>query len=257
MKPKPSIKNAVLPTALVVLVSALPALYLFCNNAYELRLRDVLLPMGVSVLLGLIALAAVWLVSRDIAFSALLASVCMGLFLNFNFIVALVDKIAPGVRVRAYYIVAAVIGLLLLLLLLRLRKKGDLCAILASLLLIASAVVLIINVITAVPNVIARHNAKSFTASEGGAASGVTRPNIYYLIADEYASFSEIEKYYGYDNSAFMEKLTELGFSVSDTSYNRGGGTMRNMADTVNLMPVTTDDMTLAEYTELFNTSTP
>ncbi len=245
--------RAALPVLLVVLVSALPALYLFCNNAYELRLADVLLPLGVSVALGLVALLLVWLITRDVAFSALLTGCGMALFLNFNFIVALVDRVAPGARVRVYYIVAAAVGVVLLFVLLRLRKKEGLCAIIMNLMCIAAVVVLAMNVITAVPDVIARRSEKKFVASAPAADKDAALPNIYYLIADEYASFTEIEKYYGYDNSAFADALTELGFCVSDTSYNRGGGTIQNMADTVNLAPVTTDAMTYAEYMELFN----
>ena len=247
-------RAAAVPVLLVILVCALPSLYLYCNNAYELTLSAVALPLFASVALGLICLLALWLISRNLPFATLVTVVAMALFLNFNFVVSLVDAVWPHARVRVYYIVAAVIFFALLFLLLRLRRNGELPTILTRLLLIASVVVLAFNIVNAVPDAARRRSATAFASSE--VAPQAERPNLYYLIADEYASFSEIKTYYDYDNSAFRDALAGLGFSVSEDSYNRGGGTMRNMADNVNLGPVSTDDMTLADYTDLFNNGT-
>ncbi len=48
------------------------------------------------------------------------------------------------------------------------------------------------------------------------------RPDIYYLIFDEFASLRQIKQTYDYDNSAFAQKLNQKGFHVtsgSRTSY--------------------------------------
>ncbi len=243
------------PLLLVSLWCALPSLFLYCNNAYEVPLTDVLLPLAVSVLSGVLCFFVLRLVVRQPWFAALLSVVCMGLFLNFNFIVALVDALFDGVRVRVYYIAAAVVGAALISALLPLRKKPAISEIIGRLALIAVAVILAINVVTAVPNVIRRLRATSYSAS-GAADTERTLPNLYYFIVDEYASFSEMKRYYDYDNSEFHDFLTNAGFCVSDNSYNRGGGTIQNMADNMNLGPVATDAMTLAEHTELFNNGT-
>ena len=240
------------PLLLVALCCALPSLFLYCNNAYEVPFTDVLLPLAVSVLLGVICFFVLCLVVKQAPFAALLSVVCMGLFLNFNFVVALVDALFSGVRVRVYYIAAAVVGAALIAALLPLRKKAAAAEIVGRLALIAVSVILAINIVTAVPNVVKRLNATAYSVS--GAADTQRRlPNLYYFIVDEYASFSEMERYYDYDNSEFHGFLTDAGFNVSDNSFNRGGGTIQNMADNMNLGPVATDEMTLAEYAELFN----
>ena len=243
------------PVLLVALVSALPSAYLFCNNAYELRLTDVLLPMAVSVAIGVLGFFVLWLFSRDPSFSALLASAGMVLFLNFNVIVAVVDAIAPDVRVRVYYFAAILPAALIVFGMLRLKRNQALCSTLVRLLLATCSVVFVFNAVLAAPSIVRRRSLTAFSASDD-ANEKEKLPNLYYLVSDEYASFEEIKKYYGYDNAAFHDTLTELGFSVSDTSYNRAGSTMRNMADNVNLGPVVTDDMTTADCVELRDNGT-
>ena len=248
-------KSRLLPQVLLtVLWCALPSLFLYCNNAYEVLLTDVLPPLAVSVLLGLLCFFALRLLVRSADLAALLSVICMGLFLNFNFVVALVDALAAPthVRVRVYYIAAALIGAVLVCALLPLKKRPAAAEIVARLALIAVCAVLGINVVTAVPNVAKRLQTTAYSAT-GAADTGRALPNLYYFIVDEYASFSEMERYYDCDNAAFHDFLTDAGFCVSDSSFNRGGGTIQNMADNMNLGPVTTDEMTLAEYTELFN----
>ncbi len=245
-----------MPLLLVAIWCALPSLFLYCNNAYEVPFIDVAPALAASVALGLVCFFIIRAFVKNPSLSALLCVVCMGLFLNFNFVVALVDGIFPDARVRIYYIAAAIIGAAILIpLFLLLRKRPAISEIVSRLGLIAVVVILSINIVTAVPNVIKRLNATAYSAS-GAADTERELPNLYYFIVDEYASFSEMETYYDYNNQAFHDFLTEKGFCVSDTSFNRGGGTIQNMADNMNLGPVSTDAMTLAEYTELFNNGT-
>lgn len=47
------------------------------------------------------------------------------------------------------------------------------------------------------------------------------RPNVYFFLMDEYGGYENLLKYYDYDNSAFLDQLSALGFQVSTTSHNR------------------------------------
>jgi hypothetical protein len=247
------LKNSWFPPALLTLLaSILPSFYLYANNAFEVPLKDVALPMAISAAMGLLLFWVLFAIFKNPALAGLIASLCMTLFLNFNFIVFLVDLVVKGVRVRVYYFTAVGILLLLLALLLLIHKKGW-SVLLSRFFLIVCGVMLALNVVTAVPQASRRLNATSFAVSDQAKKQDKTLPNLYYLIADEYASFQEIQKYYGYDNSAFHRFLTQRGFCVSDESYNHGGGTMQNMADNVNLAQVASNSMEYADYVELFN----
>ena len=237
---------------LAVLTGALPSVFLYAQNAYEVALSEVLLPLGVSVALSLACLLVCRLVLRDWSAAALLAAGLTALFLNFNFIMQLVDAVLPEARVRAYYLAAVPFVAAVLAAVLLLRHKPAVLQAVPKILCIALAAIFAVNIVTAVPNATRRLNAASFTAENGGDARA-DLPNLYYIVTDEYASFQELTKYYGYDNSGFHDFLTERGFCVSDESYNHVANTMRNMADNMQLQQVTTDDMVYADYVELFN----
>ncbi len=244
---KPSAENAkrpdkLLPILLVALTCAVPALQLYASNARELPIRDILLPLAASVLLGLFMLFTLQLILKDWHLSALIAVVGMALFLNFHFVVSLVELILGGeARVRWYYLAALLILAILIAGILFIRKH-DACAVACKLTLIAVSAILAMNLVTAVPPILQKLKATSYTAGQAKGEDAVL-PNLYFLLLDEYASFEEIEKYYGYDNSAFRAFLQERSFCVSETSHCRFANTVYSVSDIVNLGPVSQASM--------------
>ena len=243
-----------IPLIFVLLWSAFPALFLFCSNADELPFSDVALALAGSLLLGVLCYGALLLITRDNALAGILSFILVGLFLNFHYVVDLTDRFVPNARVRAYYLAAAGIAAVLvgMVLFLHRKWKGKAAGPVCTLGAIGLASILLINLVTAAPGIYRRKTAGTFTTS-GAAETDRILPNLYFIILDEYASFQELESYYQYDNSEFRRFLESNRFSVSDSSYNRGGSTTRNMADTVNLGPVTDVSMTQDQYQALLD----
>lgn len=231
----------VLPLLFVILWCALPGLCLYCNNAVEMPFHDILLPSGCSVLIGVLCFFLLLAVFRDADFAALTAFAGMAVFLNFNLVTDLVNMIHPVERMRPYYVTAAVLFAAAFLILLWIKKKPGWCRTVVRLLLLAMASTLVLSLIPAVPSIARKMNTTAHRPAEIAVAEGTVMPNLYYLVTDEYASFDQIAEYYDYDNSAFHDFLTENGFCVSDTSYNRYWYTMANLTEAVNLAPVVTD----------------
>lgn len=50
-------------------------------------------------------------------------------------------------------------------------------------------------------------------------ASDSSKPNVYYLLFDRYANAETLESVYNYDNSAFLDKLSQQGFVIRDDAY--------------------------------------
>lgn len=67
-------------------------------------------------------------------------------------------------------------------------------------------------------------------------------PNIYYFIFDEFSANDVVQKYYDYDNSAFYNKLEDLGFTVSENSENKSFETITVTANYMNYDYVVTDE---------------
>ena len=61
------------------------------------------------------------------------------------------------------------------------------------------------------------------------------RPDIYYIILDGYARQDILEKYYGFDNSDFLNYLEDKGFYVARKSRSNYAQTLLSLASSLNL----------------------
>lgn len=59
-------------------------------------------------------------------------------------------------------------------------------------------------------------------------------PDIYYIILDQYPRHDVLEEMYGFDNSEFINHLTELGFYVADRSFSNYSQTELSLASSLN-----------------------
>ncbi|MEM3504130.1 MAG: hypothetical protein QW134_07905, partial [Nitrososphaeria archaeon] len=63
----------------------------------------------------------------------------------------------------------------------------------------------------------------------------IPKPDIYYIILDEYASLDQIKEDYGYDNKEFISFLNSLGFVVPDNCTSKYDFTNASLSDLLNL----------------------
>lgn len=61
------------------------------------------------------------------------------------------------------------------------------------------------------------------------------KPDIYFIILDEYASPDVIKKDYGYDNSQFIDNLKDQGFFIASESQMHNRETIRSIASILNM----------------------
>lgn len=52
------------------------------------------------------------------------------------------------------------------------------------------------------------------------------KPNVYFIVVDEYCSFNQIKKWYGYDNQIFMDFLTKYNFNIINNGHNESISTL-------------------------------
>jgi hypothetical protein len=67
---------------------------------------------------------------------------------------------------------------------------------------------------------------------------GTSRPDIYFIVLDQYASFEEIKKVHNYDNGDFFEYLLRSGFYVPSHSRSLYDITHLSLATSLNMEPV-------------------
>jgi hypothetical protein len=66
-------------------------------------------------------------------------------------------------------------------------------------------------------------------------ATTVSRPDIYYIILDEYAHPDTMKEYYNYDNSKFIKFLEDKGFYWASESRTRTMATLKSVSSSLNM----------------------
>lgn len=234
-----------------LLIWVFPVFFLYAKNVKEMQLSEIMKPCFVFIIccVILLLLGRLFFKSWEVAG---LFSLVNGLFLvNFSLILSTTQKVVPFVRYWHLLFLVLVFSYLLC------RIFCDKKSLVNDILLIAAIVfgaLIIFNFITAVPTIITKVNVSlqsrnDIEAKEHEVIAG--KRNIYYLLCDEYASFAQLEKDFGYDNSDFKSKLQNLGFNISENSYNDVSATAVVMANIMQLDYIATYESTSVELQEL------
>lgn len=258
---------------LLFCVCFLPAFHLFAANAPALALKEqmptVLLYFGIAVVLFAVLRLCC---RRRPYFAGLLSAFVMFFLVNFSWLQFPFEQFVSNyvlVIVLALVLYALLIAGFVFLLL-PLTKKASTGRGIAMIFCIMFCALLAVNAVTLGVN---RSEAKREAALRAAQAANATAapvatepvpvtlapaaeptatpepeetarpqlfhegdtPNIYYFILDEYATFTIMEQYYGYDNAEFRAYLEGLGFHISDSSYVLTADTSPNIVNALNL----------------------
>ncbi len=237
---KPSRKRLFLPgLILCALAALLPALMLYLPNTAEIPFGGMLPYFGIMLLLGLLAWGAMTLIVRKRkGFAALTAAVWLLVLLNAGRLVPVIHTVNPFIGIKVIgpvvlaFLAAVTFGLS--------RLKEETLRDIVKVLALALAAVILTSAVTGlIPKGEKPEQAETEAAAAGridvSPAEGAARPNIYWIVADEYAGFQELEKYYHYDNSAFAGWLRDRGFTVSEGTHNWSVDTYAILLGVMNL----------------------
>jgi len=226
------------------LLAVYPILFLYAQNIDLTPLGDVMAPLAIALCSTLLLYVALYAVIRDAAKVGLLVSACALLFFSYGHVVDALEAlgldmgdsiIQPGffllpiwgllMAVAAYFIV---------------RARGELRT--PTNLLNAMAAVL---VLLALGGMVSHEMARR--ALPGSAREEVTEtdpletaapdqlPDIYYIILDAYTSEEVLQEVWDYDNSAFVDYLTDKGFYVVPNAHSNYALTFLSLASSLNM----------------------
>ena len=238
---------------LILLVCVFPSYYIFSQNALEITFLETLIPMGASTLIGLASFFLIWLIVKKTYFAALLASLMMFCFLNFDLlrIAASATPLLKEHQIWGGLFFSAIIIGSAFLFLIKTVKKEEIRKKIALIVVFTIAGLMIFNSILAVPSIVKRLSPSNVPQKESISYSVEplgNLPNIYYFILDEYGSFICLDKYMGYANKNFSDFLAKNNFSNSKTSFNRSTNTLFCLAENLELDYVCTDDMIKQDF---------
>ena len=219
------LKYDAVPLLSMLAVCAFPCIFLYSQNASEVPASSMVPFLVVFLANALVFFFLGGLIFRNVSRAAFLTDLAMLVVINFCFLAVELRRVMPWLRDR--YLLAVLLLALFALLILFLRKKPDLrtgCL----LVLIAFGSMIVVHTIQAVPAMLQSHKVRQEFAQappqDSGAPEGVqfgdSRPNVYYFLFDEYGGYDNLSHYYDFDNSAFLDALSDRGFSLSYHSRN-------------------------------------
>ena len=207
---------------LCCLAALLPTLLLFFPNMEEITFAGILPYVGIMLGIGILAWAGMLLITRRKGLAAVAATVWLLVLMNVGRIVPGLQDIFPWMGIKVIvpvvliFLVAVTFGVS--------RLKEEFLNDAVKVLCLALAAFIVASAVPQFFRSPEPQEAEEPVASEASfdlsPAEGTDRPNIYWIITDEYAGLDQLRKYYHYDNTPFYNELRALGFTVSDNSYN-------------------------------------
>ncbi len=213
----------VLSLLLPVLFALLPALFLYAHNAGEVSGGQVLRPLLWSVLGAL----GLWLLlrplMRDSVRTGVAVSVCVVLFFSYGRLYDALSDWGLFVPRHCYLLpvmlLAAGYGIYFIRILrVDFTKPAKVMSVVAVLLVATNAIGASLGARSHGPSVDGGPDLHGVAEAESGPGEAGARPDIYYIILDEYAHPDTMLEYYGYDNRGFTDRLAGMGFFVASGS---------------------------------------
>jgi hypothetical protein len=220
-----------------LLLALFPVLSLYSANVAEVSLRQALLPMLVVLTAAILLVLLAWLVLRDLRKASVLASLALVLCFAYGHIVTPVsDSSSTQLTNVAKVILVAWAVILAVAAYLVWKTRRDFRK-LTVILNVVSAVMVVVPVITIATDEItgSAHPAATPDTSEIHLSMPQTKPDIYYIILDRYASASALAEKHGFDNSEFLDYLSSKGFFVASDSHANYAFTEYSLASSLNM----------------------
>ncbi len=207
----------------------------FMENYDFVPVKDALLLTAMYIGFSILFLLLFWLLFRDFTKAAIAASYIMAFHFFFGGIHDLLKKVAQGSFASKYMVLTGAAFIIFVLLLIVLKKRKKTLHSLAYYLNILLLVLLLIDTGMLVIKMINKKKYQLVTLPEGFVSCATCpKPDIYFIIADEYVGNSTLTEQFNFDNSAFVQELANRGFHTipySRSNYNFTPFSVASMLD--------------------------
>ena len=217
-------KAWIFSTFAVLAVSIFPVIFLYTYNADEVNFSEAVMPTLLFLATGIVLYIVGVLFTKSSLKGAIISILSMLLLTNFALLEKGVKMFLPSLK---YWHTLPIFVFILLHIIYFIHKKitSEMLYNLNKIIFFVFCGLILMNFAMAGPNIVNKVSqekiAQQKTSFESRKQnSNESKPNIYLLIFDEYASFDMIKKYYNYDNSKLESFLEKKGFTVSNTSCN-------------------------------------
>ena len=233
------------------LFAIFPILFLFAYNIDEIPATDLLLPMLIVIIGTLILLLSLRLITKNYNKIAIIASSFLILFFSYGYVRDLIWSY-PRLqgRTSVTYFLAYLWAFLLITLAFLIIKSRRNFSISTKFLNIVAVALIAISLINIGIYEIRAFTVTSETTSERPTSLDLENspnlPDIYYIILDSYARQDTLKEVYNYDNSQFIDYLTNKGFYVAPKSRSNYSHSAISLPSSLNMRYLTQKELSFA-----------
>lgn len=221
-----------------LLIAFFPILALLSVNISQVPISFAWRAAAISLAIGVTLFGLARLVLRSWGKAALLSTWLLILFFSYGHVFGLIEGLKIGnfdIGRHRYLVIIwgilAVVGCFLILRFVKKPKKLNDFLNIMSIFLIAIPIVQMIY--SSVKLKTAQN--EQVQTSISAVNNNSDKPDVYYIILDQYTRSDMLAKYHKYDNSEFITKLTDLGFYVAPCSQSNYSMTAFSLASSLNM----------------------
>lgn len=226
-----------------IILFTFPVVSFYLTNVKEAYVYDIFLPLGVSLMVGLILFLLFIVFYHKLHIAGFLTSVSGVLFFSYGHIVDLVTQLPLFFDHQQLLTITQLVFAFIFLftIIVTWQNRTTMISVTKFLNIIGCALglMLITQLLIAQLNhqvmltMESTNNAKADMLNSSSRPA--TLPDIYYLIFDRYAGNKTLKDYYSYNNSSFLDQLSQRGFYVASDSHTNYPLTAYSIASSLNM----------------------
>ena len=226
-----------------LLFAVYPVLFLYSRNLDELSFYSIILPMSLIIIVTLISYYLLSLVLRNKIKRAIIISIILGIYFSYGHIYNILHNIYFPLRHRELLLFFIIILCASIILILKTRRNlyilngffNTVSIALVTVSLIHISVYYFSNNIDVKLNNSVEKRGASIAAKELNKEKYSAKPDIYYIILDEYTNFPNLKTFVNFDNSEFINFLSRKGFYVANESHSNYSTTFLSLSSSLNM----------------------
>ena len=193
--------------------------FLYNHNSQELLLNESILPFFLGIIFTISVTSLAILACRNVSKGEIISSAFILIFCLYGYACDVIGTLSTLELKHRFFVPMTLLAFYFFAGFIYNMKQLDRLKVLASTLNLVFSVLLLFNFIQLVPKELKK--AQAFTSetesqNDSSRASLKGKPDIYFIILDEYASSKTIKNFWGYDNSPIESFLISKGFAVAE-----------------------------------------
>jgi hypothetical protein len=195
---------------------------------------DAALLVSVYLVASILLTGLCWLLFRNFYKAALMSFSLLCLYFFFGSFHDFLKKyFHDSLPTRYVFLLPTLFALFILLAIFLYRRKRNFFTV-TRYLNILLLVFLTIDIISLLGKTVIRKTARAIP-NDFAVCDSCKKPDIYLILADEYAGSKELKDLFGFDNSGFENALKERGFNIVNNSYSNYNYTPFSVASILNM----------------------